>query len=181
LLCGALRKKSAIFLTSKKNSGRLPVINIDSLAEKTMASQYESDFYGWTLEQAGLLQAGNLEQLDTRNLLEEIRSMGNSERRELESRLEVLFMHLLKWQYQPAYRGRSWQLTIAEQRRKILRRLDRNPSLKSELSELIADAWGDALLSAARETGIEASDFPQKLPWLWEEFMNEDFYPESHK
>jgi len=168
-------------LTAFSNSDRLLVINIDSLAEKTMASQYESDFYGWTLEQAGLLQTGNLDQLDTRNLLEEIRSMGNSERHELESRLEVLFMHLLKWQYQPAYRGRSWQLTIAEQRRKIVRRLARNPSLKSELADLTADVWGDALLSAARETGAEASDFPQKLPWGWEQLMDNAFFPDSHK
>ncbi|MCP1438488.1 hypothetical protein J3D56_001924 [Erwinia persicina] len=142
-----------------------------------MASQYENDFYGWTLEQAELLQAGNLAQLDKGNLLEEIRSMGNSERRELESRLEVLLMHLLKWQYQPTYRGRSWQLTIAEQRRKIGRRLDRNPSLKSELPELMRDAYGDAILSAARETGLEADAFPQILPWGWEQLMDDNFLP----
>lgn len=52
-----------------------------------MTTRYDSDFYGWTQEQAGLLRSGNLHLLDTRNLLEEIESMGNSERRELESRL----------------------------------------------------------------------------------------------
>ena len=142
-----------------------------------MTTHYENDFYKWTLEQAELLRTGNLEQLDTGNLLEEIESMGNSERRELESRLEVLLQHLLKWQCQPSYQGRSWQLTLAEQRRKIRRRLSRNPSLKSELPELVNDAYGDAILSAARETGMEAKQFPQHCPWEWEQIIDDAFYP----
>ncbi|WLS78461.1 DUF29 domain-containing protein [Erwinia pyri] len=142
-----------------------------------MTTHYENDFYGWTLEQAELLRTGNLDQLDTGNLLEEIASMGNSERRELESRLEVLLQHLLKWQYQPSYQGRSWQLTLAEQRRKIIRRLSRNPSLRKELPELVNDAYGDAILSAARETGIEAKQFPQVCPWEWDQIIDEAYYP----
>lgn len=143
-----------------------------------MTTRYDSDFYGWTQEQAGLLRSGNLHLLDTRNLLEEIESMGNSERRELESRLEVLFQHLLKWQYQPSHRGCSLQLTIAEQRRKIVRRLSRNPSLKNELGELMADAYGDAILSASRETGLEAQTFPADCPWDYEQLTDSQFYPQ---
>nr|WP_314418089.1 DUF29 domain-containing protein [uncultured Erwinia sp.] len=144
-----------------------------------MTMSYDSDFYGWTQEQADLLRSGKLHQLDTRNLLEEIESMGNSERRELESRLEVLLQHLLKWQFQPSHQGRSWQLTIAEQRRKILRRLARNPSLKNEFSVLMADAYGDAILSAARETGIDEKHFPLLCPWSGEQIIDPEFYPAS--
>nr|VFK42784.1 MAG: protein of unknown function DUF29 [Candidatus Kentron sp. TC] len=43
--------------------------------------------------------------------------MGKRERRELVSRLEVLLAHLLKWKYQPAFRERSWEFTIEEQRK----------------------------------------------------------------
>lgn len=42
--------------------------------------------------------------------------MGRSEKRELESRLTVLLVHLLKWRHQPIRGGGSWQLTIDEQR-----------------------------------------------------------------
>ena len=50
-------------------------------------------------------------------------------------------MHLLKWQYQPNLRTRSWILTIKEQRRRIVKRLQQNPSLRSKLNEVIADAY----------------------------------------
>jgi len=73
---------------------------------------YEQDFYGWTQEQAALLRAGRLTDLDIENLIEEVETMGRSEKRELESRLTVLLLHLLKWKYQPNRRGRSWNLTI---------------------------------------------------------------------
>lgn len=143
-----------------------------------MTNSYNSDFYGWTREQADLLRSGKLAQLDTVNLLEEIESMGNSQRNELESRLEVLFLHLLKWKYQPSHRGRSWQLTVAEQRRKIERRLSKSPSLKHDLDEIARDAYGDAILSAARETGMEESVFPQESPWSFEQAISSDFFPD---
>lgn len=143
-----------------------------------MTNSYNSDFYGWTREQADLLRSGKLGQLDTVNLLEEIESMGNSQRNELESRLEVLFLHLLKWKYQPSHRGRSWQLTVAEQRRKIERRLSKSPSLKHDLYEITRDAYGDAILSAARETGMEESVFPQESPWSFEQAISSDFFPD---
>ena len=71
------------------------------------ALAYHQDFYGWTQEQAKLLREHRLDELDLENLLEEVESMGKSEKRELESRLEVLLMHLLKWHYQPNFQGKS--------------------------------------------------------------------------
>lgn len=62
---------------------------------------YEQDFYGWTMEQAALLKSGRLNELDIQNLIEEVETMGRSEKRALESRLSVLLLHLLKWHYQP--------------------------------------------------------------------------------
>ena len=61
------------------------------------ATLYDTDFYAWTAEQAALLRAGRLSEADVENIAEEIESMGRSERRELVSRLTVLFVHLLKW------------------------------------------------------------------------------------
>ncbi|MGM3162962.1 DUF29 domain-containing protein [Dickeya undicola] len=143
-----------------------------------MTIHYDNDFYGWTQEQASLLRSGRLAELDVHNLLEEIEAMGRSERRELESRLQVLFMHLLKWEYQPSHRGKSWQLTIEEQRRKAMRVLSENPSLKSRLQDIIADAYGDAVIGAERETGLNRGLFPTNCPWSFEQAVNPDFYPE---
>jgi hypothetical protein len=148
------------------------------LAEESMTIHYDSDFYGWTQEQADLLRAGNLNQLDTQNLLEEIESMGRSERRELESRLEILLSHLLKWKYQAGRRSRSWTLTIIGQRQKVSRCLKESPSLKHKLSESLAGAYSDAIIAAERETQISRNVFPDTCPWTFEQVMDNEFFPE---
>jgi len=84
---------------------------------------YDRDFYAWANEQAALLRAGKLSDADVANIAEEIESMGRSEKRELVSRLVVLLLHLLKWQYQPARRGRSWQVTIENTRDELDRHM----------------------------------------------------------
>ena len=83
------------------------------------STTHEKDFYAWTQEQSQLLKTGQLHQIDWQNIAEEIEDMGRSEKRQLESRLELLIMHLLKWQFQPNLRSRSWQLTIKEQRLRL--------------------------------------------------------------
>jgi len=80
---------------------------------------YSGDFHAWAFRQAALLREGRRSELDWENLAEEIGDLGTSQRSELVSRLEVLLTHLLKWQFQPERRGRSWSQTIAEQRDRI--------------------------------------------------------------
>jgi len=143
------------------------------------ARLYETDFYGWIQNQAGVLKAGNFASLDLENLIEEIESMGKSEQRELESRLELLFMHLLKWLFQPKNRSVSWELTIEEQRRRIKRHLRKNPSLKNVVPESYEDAYGDALLEAAKETGLSKATFPAQCPWTFEQVIDDNFWPEA--
>jgi hypothetical protein len=88
----------------------------------------QQDFYGWTQQQIGLLSSKRFNGIDLEHLIEEVESMGNSELRELESRLTILLMHLLKWQYQANLQTRSWILTIKERRRRIVKRLQQSPS-----------------------------------------------------
>ncbi|EAZ92437.1 hypothetical protein CY0110_01889 [Crocosphaera chwakensis CCY0110] len=76
----------------------------------------DKDYYAWTQEQAELLRTKQINNIDWQNLADEIEEMGRSEKRQLESSLQVLIMYLLKWQFQPNLRSRSWQLTIQEQR-----------------------------------------------------------------
>jgi len=143
------------------------------------ATLYETDFYGWIQAQADALRTGNLAALDMDNLIEEIEDMGKSEKRELESRLEVLLMHLLKWQFQPELRGKSWQLTIEGQRDRLTGHLRENPSLKSKLPASIQEAYRHAKREATKETGLPVSTFPATCPWTFGQMMDDDFWPES--
>ncbi|HEY8034238.1 MAG TPA: DUF29 domain-containing protein [Methylobacter sp.] len=139
---------------------------------------YETDFYGWTQEQAALLRAGRLSDLDIENLIEEVETMGRSEKRELESRLTGLLLHLLKWKYQEARRGRSWELSIIEQRLKFKQTLSENPGLKPHLADILARSYEFAVLYASRETKISTHVFPATCPWNLEEAIQTDFYPD---
>jgi len=143
-----------------------------------MARLYDTDFYAWTQEQAKLLREGRLAAADVRHIAEEIEDMGRTEKRELVSRLEVLLAHLLKWRHQPDRRGKSWRLTIVEQRRRLRRHLHDNPSLRAVLPEALDDAYGDARIAAARETDLEPDTFPATCPWTVDEIMDDHFWPD---
>lgn len=52
---------------------------------------YDRDFYAWANEQAALLREGKLSQADIEHIAQEIESMGRTEKRELISRLTVLY------------------------------------------------------------------------------------------
>jgi hypothetical protein len=138
---------------------------------------YERDFYAWTQQQSTLLRQNDFVHLDIANLVEELESMGRSERRQLTNRLEILLTHLLKWQHQPELRGRSWQLTIGEQRRRIARLLHDSPSLQSHLDECLVDAYEDATFAATRETGLPTTTFPSQCPFTLSQVLSTDWLP----
>ena len=142
------------------------------------ATLYDTDFYAWATEQAALLRAGRLSEVDIENIAEEIESMGRSERRELVSRLTVLLLHLLKWRYQPGLRGNSWRLSIEEQRLRVSDHLNDNPSLKSQLDNAMPGAYRHAQIEATRETGFVRETFPADCPFTFDEIMNPDFWPD---
>jgi len=146
-----------------------------------MSDLYEEDIVLWSERQGELLRrraAGELineAELDWPNIAEEIESMGRAERDQLISRLAILLAHLLKWRYQPDRRGNSWRLTILEQRRRSERIVARNPSLRSRLADIVAEAYGDAILIAARETELPEETFPPVCPWTFDEAALAEF------
>ena len=143
-----------------------------------MSTLYDADVVAWAEQQALLLRTGQLSLIDIEHIAEEIEDVGKSELHKLESRLVVLWSHLLKWQYQAERRGSSWQLTIAEQRRAVERHLRRVPSLKRMLvdADWLAEVWMDAMLAAVAETHL--TDFPRQRPWPVEQTLDAGFWPE---
>ena len=139
---------------------------------------YDKDFYAWAIEQAALLRAGRLDEADLAHVAEEIEDLGKSERRELTSRLTVLITHLLKWQLQPDRRGRSWRLTLAEQRDSVIDHLADNPSLRGQLSDILVRAWRAGLRAAQSETDLDLDIFPRANPWSTAQILDDEFFPE---
>ena len=145
---------------------------------KDTAINYERDFHAWALETAALLRQRRFAEVDVDNIAEELESMGRSERHQLVNRLAVLLAHLLKWQFQPERRGNSWRYTIEEQRRRIQRLLDENPSLNANLENAFENAYGDAVLIAAGELDRDKNIFPSACPCGLEQALNSDYWPD---
>jgi hypothetical protein len=139
---------------------------------------YEEDFYAWTQHQAAKLRTVVCAELDLLNLAEEIESLGKRDWKELRSRLNVLVMHLLKYQYQPDQRSGSWSSTIRTQRDEINALLEQSPSLRRQVSIMLAERYKTPRHNAADETRLPIETFPEVCPWTVEQVLDEDFWPE---
>lgn len=133
---------------------------------------YDRDFYAWTQEQADAIRRRSVNELDWENLQEEVESMGKQERSTLHSHLVVLLQHLLKWRFRPERRGRSWSLTIDEQRLQAERVLRQNPSLRPQLEEVVAEAYAVATRRAAREMKRPLKSLPTETPFTLDEVFH---------
>lgn len=140
-----------------------------------MSSLYETDFYGWTIEQSNLLALGQFDNLDLGHLVEEIASLGKQKQQELSNRLGVLIGHLLKWQYQPERRSRSWQVTIELQREEIRDLLADNPSLKSYLDKALIRGFRLGLALVLGETSISKKLLPRECPYSFDQLLDVNF------
>ena len=142
---------------------------------------YDTDFYAWTQEQAALLRDQKAQALDYANLAEEVESLGKSQQYALESRLEVVLTHLLKWRYGPTLPDarRGWRLTVREQRRRLARLFHQNPSLRPTVPAVVAESYPHARLMALDETEEPSTIFPETCPWTPEQVLEAEFWPEG--
>ena len=140
---------------------------------------YETDFYTWTQQQARLLRERRWADLDLENVAEEIETLGRSDKRQIESRLEILIAHLLKWKYQPGRRSASWTSTITQQRLKIKGLVEESPSLERYPGKVFLDQYLGARIEASKDTGIAFDLFPEECPFTIEEILDVDFFPEE--
>jgi hypothetical protein len=135
----------------------------------------ETDVYAWANRQAALLRAGRVRELDLERIAGEIDDVGNEIYERLESALTVLLMHMLKWDWQPGRRSRSWEATIREQRRRIAKLLADNPSLKAKHDGAKAAAYDDGRDRASGETDLPVETFPERLPYSWHDMTERSF------
>lgn len=156
-----------------KKTVRINPSKMVATAPVSVELEHDRDFFKWTRNQMKFLKEKEFAKLDIDNLVEEIESLGNSERNAIESYMIVLFVHLLKMEYQPVMRCNSWSNSIENAKFRIKRLVKKNPSLNKEVSEVIPDAYFSAKLQASSETGLDKDAFPKKCPWTFEALFPE--------
>ena len=151
-----------------------------------MATLYQTDFYGWTQDQAAklrkLLADRTNVDLDVENILEEIDGLGRSDYHQLVSRLEEIGIHLLKLHYSTQLDCENvWKSSVRGQRTRIARLLRNSPSLRPRLSEALEAGFEDALRHFSKDKLIELG-MPDHLPGLSpfgvEECLTDEWWPE---
>ncbi len=151
-----------------------------------MATLYETDFYGWTQDQAAKLRKlladrPNLD-LDVEHILEEIDGLGRSDYRQLRSRLEEICIHLLKLHYSLSQEPRrGWRDSVNGQRYSLNRLLKESPSLRRRLPEALAEGYEDGLRHFS-DAKLISLGMPMHLPGLspfgLDDVLKDDWWPE---
>ena len=151
-----------------------------------MASLYDTDGYAWSEEQSAKLRAllterSNLD-LDIENIAEEVESLGRSYRAQLVSRLMQLDEHLMKLAFALHWESRrQWKQSVKGQRLSIARLLRKNPSLRRELPQALAEAHDDAVRQFDDEKLIQLSmePLPDLCPFELDEMLTDEWWPEG--
>ena len=138
---------------------------------------YEQDFCAWLDQNTQLLRQNRLADIDKVHLAEELEDMGKRERRALESYLRNVILHLLKWQYQPAFRGSSWRQSIRNGRIAIDKIIQDSPSLQTKINRFIENEYAAAVADAVDETGLDSTIFPQSCPFTAAQIRDHAFFP----
>ncbi len=153
--------------------------NLEAASKITgYAATYDHDYCLWIDATMQLLREGKLSEIDIPNLLEELDDMSGSQRDALESNLEIILMHLLKYCSQPQLRSRSWLLTIFEHRNRLKKAFKRSPSLQRYYQEVFLECYQTARKMASIETGLPMSDFPETILFTPEQVLDIEYLPE---
>jgi hypothetical protein len=143
---------------------------------------YDLDFFEWTQQNAELLRKGCLSEIDVENLAEEVADMGKRDRREMDSCLSRLMVHLLKWEMQPALRygqsGRSSWLNSIVHSRLMLTRIFKQSNLRRLAEESVVEVYPGAISEASVQTQIDPEKFPQRCPYTVAQLLDQDYLPE---
>jgi hypothetical protein len=119
----------------------------------TQSILYDQDYQLWLETTIAQLRCGDYTAVDWENLIEEMETVGRSERRSIESLLLRLLEHLLKlsyWQSEQERSAKHWRSEIVNFRYQIDKKLEDSPSLRPYIESIYPEVWQVALNSVSQ-------------------------------
>jgi hypothetical protein len=136
---------------------------------------YHTDYLQWIEDTVKQLQSREFSQVDWENLIDEIESMGKSEKRALLSLLTRLLEHLLKLAYWETEKERTrnhWMAEVVNFRTQIQDILEDSPSLRPQLEIFYDKAYSTAVKSVSKLFKL-----PVDADISLEQALDEEWFP----
>lgn len=143
-------------------------------------SLYEKDYQLWLDKTLVQLQSGDWGNLDLANLIEELTSLGKSEKRAILSYLMRLCEHLLKVKYWEDERKtclRGWAVEIRNFRLQIKAILKDSPSLKGYLQDNFVAQYENGRKLFLDASGLDSALILQEPNFTLDQALDEDWLP----
>lgn len=147
---------------------------MSAVAAEDLATLYAADETAWLDAMATLARRGEVAELDLENLSEYLTNMAQRDRREVKSRLALLIAHLLKWEFQPEKRTRSWQSTVVTQRQELVELAGRGV-LHAYAESILSEAYANAIEQVTAETALPATTFPAVCRYSLADLLTVEF------
>lgn len=150
--------------------------------QPTAASLYHQDYYAWVKEQIRLLHLRQFHQLDLEHLPDELNTLAWLVQREIETNLEIVCNHLLKYKYAREYLNdepccSSWRSALWMARNTIADALKESPTLRNYPAEELDLRYKLATSQVYQETKLPNGTLPQNCPWTIDRVLSQDWLP----
>jgi hypothetical protein len=158
----------------------LAIWQADAIADAEPAppidwSGLRCDELRWLEAQADAVAGSGLQVIDTDRLVHLLRSLADEARCDIERRMTVVLVRLLKWHYRPERRSLSTIAVITAERARILNRAATSPALRAHAETALHDVYKRAIAQTADETGLALDVFPVDCPLGLDELLDPAF------
>lgn len=138
------------------------------------------DEHGKIIKAIKAVKSNNINE-SVRYVIEELLTeMANSDRLAVKNKTINLMFHLLKWSCQPRKRTRSWEVTLYNRRKELIRIFEMSKVLKNYQASNLVDWYPKAVDDALFEmNGNHEYELPERLPWTQHQLLDQTFYPET--
>lgn len=145
-------------------------------------SLFDQDYYTWVKEQIRLLHLRQFDQLDLEHLPDELNDLVWLIKQEIETNLEIICNHLLKYKYAREYLNdepccNSWRSALFQARCQIAGKLEESPSLQDYPTQELDQRYQLAMNQVYQETKLLDDTLPKSCPWTVNQIL-EDWLPD---
>lgn len=137
---------------------------------------YENEYDRWLTEIVKLLKNRDLENLDYDNLIEELETLGRSERNAVKSLLLQIIVHLMLyqfWQLEKERNANHWAAEIITFRVQLEDKLTTN--LRNYLADELPKIYQNALLIVKTKTQL--TSLPEQCPYSLDQLLDKHWFP----